>query len=167
MVRRACDWMTRGVQGVHCAVAMAATVAVSVVWVMVVVKVTIVAGHDVFDVPTRGAIARLALSSHLVDFLQVLGEDALFRLFPVVALIERYGVGWKFASGMSVVSAFFGYAHGGLDNIYLQGVFGLILVVLFMKAGGSEKRYVRAFAAVSVVHYVTNLIVMALPEIPL
>lgn len=51
-----------------------------------------------------------------------------------------------------ISSVLFGLAHGTFFNIAIQGVSGLLLSILFLKGGGSKKRFWRGIATSTIAH---------------
>lgn len=70
-------------------------------------------------------------------------EEAIFRLFPLVIiqllffpLLKEKGKTILLLSSVVILSVLFGYLHGNVLNITLQGVAGLFFSVLYLKRGG-------------------------------
>lgn len=63
-------------------------------------------------------------------------EEFLFRWIPLrlaKRFIKNRLIFWSIVVGISVIG--FGYIHGGWPNIFIQGVVGLILVIIFLRFG--------------------------------
>ncbi|OGZ97663.1 MAG: hypothetical protein A2676_03635 [Candidatus Sungbacteria bacterium RIFCSPHIGHO2_01_FULL_51_22] len=55
-----------------------------------------------------------------------------------------------------VLSAIFGAAHGNIINIFIQGVSGFMSLLLFLKCGGWQGRYVKALLTTGITHTLFN-----------
>ncbi len=82
-------------------------------------------------------------------------EEALLRLIPLGFSLKFWGINWKTAGMTILSSAVFGYLHGGIEYIPIQGVAGLVYCVLFLKVSGweSKKRSIlKAYLSVVCLH---------------
>lgn len=70
----------------------------------------------------------------------ILGQS---RLILIIAIISSIG---------------FGIIHGNFLNIFQQGIGGLILSIMFLKCGGFQGKYVKAFLTTSTAHILFNII---------
>lgn len=88
-------------------------------------------------------------------------EELLFR-FPLLALTDERWSTTKILICASVSSASFGFFHGGVYHIFLQGVSGFIFCILFLKCGGFRgiqwKGAVKALTATTTVHFLYNVV---------
>lgn len=98
-------------------------------------------------------------------FLVLLGsvflEEVVFRFIPLVLAVKRWGASPKVLVVAVVVSAAFGFAHGGFAHIPVQGVGGLFLSVVFLKCGGFAGRFRKALAVSTLYHFVFDAILFA------
>lgn len=88
-----------------------------------------------------------------------LAEEAIFR-FPLLlaVFLERNVLSAPVVITSAVLlSAIFGYLHGGMVNIITQGVLGLFFSIFFLKCGGYQYRYVKAMLASTILHASWNL----------
>lgn len=91
------------------------------------------------------------------------GEEVLFRVFPLAVVIGLFGRNAAALVGTSVLASFyFGYLHAGPTRIIVQGMLGLLLCLLYLKAGGYHKKEVRGLAFCGTVHVVYNFILIPL-----
>ena len=84
-------------------------------------------------------------------------EELIFRL-PLRIFIKR-NVNFSTLFVVSVtLSVLFGLAHGGWIGVPAQGIMGLMFCVVFLKCGGFQKKYLKAFFSSTLVHFVYNFI---------
>lgn len=91
-------------------------------------------------------------------------EELFFRLIPLCLVGEIFKRNLHHLLATAVVSSLaFAYVHnifGGLDigwmRILLQGVSGLILSLVFLKCGGMNRRYFKAYCASVITHTLFN-----------
>lgn len=131
-------------------------------------------------------ISVFSIQAPMIVFLNALVEEIEFRVIPIT--IVSYLLGRSFSSreknaiillAVAIASsALFGYIHGGVDHIFVQGVLGLIWSFIYMKCGGvitelegraAAWSVIRALLAVTLVHslynysiYVYNALFLAL-----
>ncbi len=88
-------------------------------------------------------------------------EEIIFRA-PLILFITmncRLRTMLFFAVLFSVI---FGFLHGGIKHIFIQGVSGMMLSIAFLKCGGLQKKYTKALLTSTTVHYIYNMILVAL-----
>jgi membrane protease YdiL (CAAX protease family) len=100
------------------------------------------------------------LSLGFIPFLLLLSfiEEMIFRILPltfVMRATERQSL--RLAAAVATAVAF-GYYHGGLINIVLQGVGGLLYAIVFIKYAHNE-RYGEAGLVVIMLHTFFNGVV--------
>ena len=61
-----------------------------------------------------------------------------------------------------IFSVIFGFLHGGIPNIFIQGVGGFMYSVLFLKCGGLQGNYTKAIATSTAVHFLFNMTLLAI-----
>lgn len=89
--------------------------------------------------------------------LRVFVEETLFRLLPLV-IGRTITSSPKLLLLISVISSIlFGYIHAGVPTIFLNGVVGFVLCIVFLKFGGMNKKYTKALMVVTFLHVVNNL----------
>lgn len=83
-------------------------------------------------------------------------EELVFRM--PLALVVRIRQTPVFIFGSAIItSAFFGCAHGfNVWNIPLQGLGGFCYSVLFLKAGGYQRKILKPFICCSGAHFLFN-----------
>lgn len=105
-------------------------------------------------------------------------EELLFRLLPLVATAlvtalvvclvnERAGKNIDIGKAVIVmsllvavpVSLYFGYGHGNIFNLFIQGFTGFILSMVYIKCGGVSLGFLKGFAFSSVLHFTFNAII--------
>lgn len=80
-------------------------------------------------------------------------EELLFR--APLSLLSRKSPRMVALSSL-VLSGLFGYVHGGLATVPVQGVLGILLSLIYLKAGGSTGKFIRPFVVSSVAHILYN-----------
>ena len=80
-------------------------------------------------------------------------EEFFFRL-PLIFLCGKQPK--MILLGAIILSMIFGYAHGGWQQIPLQGFCGMILCLVFLKCGGLHEKPGKAFLSSSFVHVAFN-----------
>lgn len=83
-------------------------------------------------------------------------EEIAFRLFPLIITIE---LNWSLSRILLVavaISVIFGVLHGGALYIFVQGVFGFVYSLMFLKCGGLNGRYFKALATTTTTHFLWN-----------
>ncbi len=93
-------------------------------------------------------------------------EEVLYRLPLALLLLLRLHIlrfdqrpinTWPFIFlAVAILSVGFGYAHGGVDHIFVQGVTGFCFSLLFIKCGGNNGRFVKALACTIIAHFLFN-----------
>lgn len=92
-------------------------------------------------------------------------EEFLFRviLLYLVMLVSRMVLGKRdfgyvlFAIVWS--SIYFGYIHGGIIHIFIQGVAGVLFCLVFLKCGGYQGKIAKAFYCSTLCHALVNLLI--------
>lgn len=84
-------------------------------------------------------------------------EELIFRL-PLRIFLKRNATPVTLCVVTLVLSFFFGYGHGGWIGVPIQGVVGIIFCVVFLKCGGFQKKYWKAFLSSTAVHFAYNYI---------
>ncbi|MBI2038971.1 MAG: CPBP family intramembrane metalloprotease [Candidatus Niyogibacteria bacterium] len=103
----------------------------------------------------------------------VVFEEVLFRLVPLAAAVKMECSFPKLMAVIAVSSVIFGYLHGILPElqrgeapdfllatlfIFIQGVFGFLLSLVFLKCGGYAGKFKKAFLASTATHILYNSI---------
>ncbi len=93
-------------------------------------------------------------------FRLVLGEEALYRLLPLMLVIEIFGVRWWviFITILST-STYFALIHNGYSSLLAIGPAAVLFSIAFLSFGGLNKKYLQAFIWCSLIHTAMNLIV--------
>ena len=95
-----------------------------------------------------------------------LKEEALYRFVPFVGL--WWGWALVFASKppisatvllVAVTSAYFGYIHGGVGNIFIQGTIGVFLALTYLKMSSYGSAPLKGIAAAVLLHGMYNFTV--------
>ena len=99
----------------------------------------------------------------LLLILAAFTEEMMFR-FPLV--LFNNGERYKQLIAVIGFSILFGYIHGNVYNIFMQGFGGLILSIVFLKCGGSDpfkiKNVLIGILCSTTVHATFNIIVISL-----
>jgi len=96
----------------------------------------------------------------LLPFLVAI-EEAIFRL-PLVVFLKRNASPRTLCVVVAILSILFGLGHGGWIGVPIQGVMGISFCVVFLKCGGLQKKYWKAFLSSTGVHFVHNFIVLGI-----
>lgn len=96
-----------------------------------------------------------------VLFVAAAFEEMIFRL-PLIFFARATDSRNVLVLAVAVFSALFGLAHGGLINLPIQGVAGVLLSVVFLKCGGLHNRPAKGLLASTTTHFLFNAVVFAL-----
>lgn len=88
-------------------------------------------------------------------------EELIFRL-PLVIFIKCNAPLGTIALAAILLSFEFGLAHGGWIGVPVQGIAGIVLCTVFLKCGGLQKKYLKAFFSGTFVHFAYNFITISL-----
>lgn len=105
----------------------------------------------------RSAILRWSFPFRL--FRAVAIEEILFRFFPLTVAIQIWGATWPTVMIAFFSSILFGWIHGNIYNVLIQGVGGLIFCFIFLKCGGFDHRLVQALFFSIAAHYLFNSLI--------
>lgn len=83
-------------------------------------------------------------------------EELLFR-GPLVVVVRMTARFEYVLAATVILSATFGYVHGGVSHIFVQGITGLMFSGLFLKAGGLHHRPLKGLLASFSAHALFNL----------
>lgn len=84
-------------------------------------------------------------------------EELIFRL-PLALFVRKNVRPLTLVSATLLLSLFFGLGHGGWVGVPMQGVMGIVFCIVFLKCGGLEKNYRKAFFSSTFVHFSYNAI---------
>lgn len=76
-------------------------------------------------------------------FFAALGEEIIFRAIPLAYARLLFGKSDKVIYVAIVFSIIFGLCHGGVSNIFTQGVGGFLYCIVFLKCGGFQDEKIR------------------------
>ena len=92
----------------------------------------------------------------LAILIGALVEEILFR-FPL-SILGLIGAGPQLTLlGACILSGIFGWCHGGVSHVLIQGPFGFLLSMLYLKCGGYQGNVVKALFTTTLVHAGFNL----------
>lgn len=88
-------------------------------------------------------------------------EELIFRAPLTIAgkFFPRGGTTVAIAIGSSVI---FGWIHGGIVTIPMQGVMGLVLSACYLKCGGQDGKFWKPFLVTVTIHTLANWILLTL-----
>src|SRR3989344_6876434 len=111
-----------------------------------------------FDLPplSRERIPIFTFSFPFFLFTVAAVEEIVFRFPLAIAIYFELSLKRVLIVAL-VLSALFGIAHGGIHNIFIQGVSGFIYSILFLKAGGLQKNYTKALTVTTTMHFLYNM----------
>jgi membrane protease YdiL (CAAX protease family) len=81
-------------------------------------------------------------------------EEAVFRLLPLSLSVWAWGPSTAVIVVAVIFSVIFGLCHGKIRNVLFQGVSGFLFAVVFLKCGGFQGHYFKAFLISTLVHAV-------------
>ncbi len=85
-------------------------------------------------------------------------EEVLFRWIPLVIAVSLFRKPKYIIASALLSSLLFGILHGGIINIFGQGVAGFYLSVIFLKFGGLQNKFIRALYISFSAHFLFNAI---------
>lgn len=84
-------------------------------------------------------------------------EELAFRFIPIVLVMKLIGPGLTLWIIIIASSIILGILHGNFFHIFLQGLWGVVFSVIFLKFGGLYGSYLIAFLVVATIHSVYNM----------
>ena len=107
------------------------------------------------------------LMEHPIFFLGLLlpllaAIEELFFRFPLVLFLCSDAPPRILLLLVLLLSIVFGRVHGSWGNVLIQGVMGVVLCMVFLKCGGMQKKYGKAFLSSTFVHFTYNFVVFGL-----
>ena len=164
-MRRFLDWLRAEAKGWDAVTTIFKVVVINFVWSSPVAFL-----FEQFGISRRGMgfeIPYLFLPDDILPFFAfgAAAEEFLFRFLPLVAILQitknaPKNDGWVL--GVTIASSMlFGYLHGGVPFIFLQGVLGFLLSVVFLKCGGFQGKFLKAIVASSLCHLAFNLLIVS------
>jgi len=112
-------------------------------------------------------VGKIPSDFSIVNALEILGyvavEEWLFRLMPfyIMYYYRDHLTPLLVVLTLGIV-IYFGYIHGGVRYIPIQGASALALTVVFMKTGFWEGKLVKAFCCSTACHFLWNISVVLL-----
>ncbi len=94
-------------------------------------------------------------------FLFALIEEMTFRM-PLAILVHKNKPVKTILTFAVFFSVIFGFLHGGIEHIFMQGVAGMVFSIAFLKCGGLQKKHVKALLTSTTIHYLCNAILFTL-----
>lgn len=98
----------------------------------------------------------------LLMFLLFIFEEELFYRFPLAFFVWLKWPLKRMLLVAATLSLLFGFFHGGILYVFLQGTIGFGLCLIFLKCGGSHKRYFKAIGATTLTHCFLNGVLLAI-----
>ncbi len=108
----------------------------------------------------NGSLKILSISLPFIVLIGVMIEEYIFRLMPLEFALNRKFNSKQLSCVVLLVSTFFGYLHGGVEHVFIQGFGGIVLSVVFLKCGGMNKNYRKAYICSTASHYCFNMILL-------
>lgn len=97
----------------------------------------------------------------LSTFLGAAWEELIFRS-PLLLAVFWWNRSGKILLAAAALSLVFGLAHGSYHHIFIQGVTGFCLSLLFLKCGGLNEKLNKPILICSSAHALLNIIIFAL-----
>lgn len=133
---------------------------------------------------SKDSIPIMSLDFIILMALVAIIEELLFRVVPLslaalvvystVFLLNRFYQKHIDASRIVIkaaliatipASVIFGYAHGGLPNILVQGLGGIIFSIVYIKCGGTGKGILTGWKSSSILHFLVDVIIFLIAYI--
>ncbi|MCD4762050.1 CPBP family intramembrane metalloprotease [bacterium] len=83
-------------------------------------------------------------------------EEAFYRFVPLVLAVEYWGTGEKTMVVIIISSLIFGFIHGSYVSLIIASLLGFLLSIVFLKLGGSKKKYLKPYVAIVIIHAMIN-----------
>ena len=64
-----------------------------------------------------------------------------------------------------ILSGIFGWLHGGIGNIFIQGLAGLVFSIVFLKCGGMQREFWKGLFSSTATHTASNALIIILSRI--
>ena len=134
----------------------------SLIWSIVVfnliTSILVVIVADIFGVDSprngTGNLAIFTLSFPFILLGAMFTEELLFRALPVAITSQ---LNWILQVLTGIISSIiFGYKHGGIFHIFVQGISGFSMYLLFMKTSNMGKKIIKGFGATFLEHIIFN-----------
>jgi len=100
----------------------------------------------------------------LIVFANAMKEEILFRL-PLAFLTKCNCKNEIVITSAIFSSVLFGFIHGSLSHIFVQGVVGFCFCFLFLKCGGWQNNFAKALTATTGAHFLLNMFYLLSPTI--
>ncbi len=100
------------------------------------------------------------LSMTMRLFFSSIIEETFYRLLPLLFAVDLWGPGISVIIVAIIASMIFGLMHGGAANLLTQGVGGFLYSVVFLKCGGLQEHYFKAFLICILMHTAYNVIMI-------
>lgn len=86
-------------------------------------------------------------------------EEIIFRL-PLAIFVQRNWPLDKVLTIAILLSVIFGYLHGGIMHLFLQGMSGFMFSLVFLKCGGWQRNYAKGVLVSTATHFMFNVAVI-------
>lgn len=91
-------------------------------------------------------------------YLWVYGEEIIFRV-PLGLIAPHVQLPITLTAAVTS-SVLFGYLHGGISHIAIQGISGFIYSIIFLKCGGMKGKRLKPLLASTSAHFLGNVLIM-------
>lgn len=95
-----------------------------------------------------------------------LREEFLYRVIPFGLVWGVWGIFWKTTPPFTVAlvlvaltSFVFGFVHGGIGNVFIQGLMGIVIAFVFLVWGSYGRTPLKGICAILILHSSYNLFV--------
>ncbi len=83
-------------------------------------------------------------------------EELIFRIIPLWIAIRYLRSPWYLITAAFITAIVFGYVHGGVYNILLQGIGGFLYAIIFIRYAAGGKRILEASLVIIILHTIFN-----------
>ncbi len=146
-------WLEKETEGINVLFLTTGTVLWMLVYICLILYIS--TGNILPKQQTSASMPILEYSFPLKLFIMAYIEEFIFRL-PLGVFCFFVHSKKIILAIACVISIFFGILHGGAIHILCQGVFGIILSIVFLKTGGINKKIIKPLFFSTVTHFLYN-----------
>ncbi|NQU83941.1 MAG: CPBP family intramembrane metalloprotease [Parcubacteria group bacterium] len=147
------NWLSKEAKGIEVIKLMACCLILDVVLTIVAMVSVLLYDVDFFSIRDVFSISPyLPFTLMFWAFI----EEVLFRFVPLALAVVIFGKSRKVIAIALMSSIIFGFLHGGLVYIFIQGVDGFLWCLLFLKCGGFQWKNFKPLLICTTVHASLN-----------
>lgn len=123
------------------------------------VSVTFFASLDMLEEVEEIGVDIISWSFLVMLILISVIEELVFRIVPLVAVMRVSHQPSLYLATAFTAAVVFGYVHGGVEHIFIQGLGGFLYGVIFIKYAAGGSRLVEASLVVITLHTAFNALI--------